>query len=410
MVPGGVSKGRYAAGLAHLWGGRCPGVCRRGGMRRGRHTSGVGGVRGVPEGALTDRYGRESRHAPVTSVSPVTSATHRRGCEEASASGPTVGPVGTGIVFVVLVAIWVAYFVQYWSRRREHLATARSVESFAEAMRVLERRPPLRAPSGPRVSSAYAMSPARVVSARPAPRPQVIAKPHPTTPSPSREGATRMSTPTSPRPAPRRTRAPRPRSTSSPVTGSPSRKVRGLSLLGSLLGALVLAGLAAFSIVPWWAPLVGVTAVGASFLWLRSGVQAEIAARRSTRGRRPAARSAREPAQPSSVSRGVDRARLGADEHEVPAAPSGAAEPELIETASVTATAEGRPDGWQPVPVPPPTYTLKAKAERPTAPAPSPELTPETSPAAAESVAAPAPAAVATAGEPGAERAAAYGT
>ncbi len=70
----------------------------------------------------------------VTSVSPVTLATHRRRCGSVQSTRPTVDHVGTGIVFVVLVAIWAAYFLQYWSRRREHLATARSVEAFSIAM------------------------------------------------------------------------------------------------------------------------------------------------------------------------------------------------------------------------------------------------------------------------------------
>src|SRR5690606_23000752 len=221
----------------------------------------------------------------VTGVSPVTSATHRLGYALRCRCAPTVGPVGTGIVFVVLVAIWVVYFVQYWSRRREHLATARSVESFAEAMRVLERRPALRASSGARVSSAYAMSPTRAVSARPAPRPQVIAKPHAPSPSrrpspPQRGGAPEMSRPSElPKVAPRRRpTVPRPRMQSGGM--SPSRKVRGLTLLASMAATLVTAGLTAFTTLLWWVPLIAVTAVAASFLWLRSGVQAEIAARK----------------------------------------------------------------------------------------------------------------------------------
>lgn len=184
---------------------------------------------------------------------------------------------------------------------------------------------------------------------------------------------------------------------------SPSRKVRGLALLGSLLATLVVGVLAAFSILLWWVPLVGVAAVGASYLWLRVGVQAEIAARRASRGRRAAGRPARRRATRPSAPAGVDRSRASAEEHGISAAKAGEAEPELIETASVTAQDEALPDGWQPVPVPPPTYTLKAKAERPTAPAPVAEAAPDAPPAP---VAAPA----ATDGGPDAGRTAAYGT
>lgn len=252
-------------------------------------------------------------------------------------------PVGTGIVFVVLVAIWVAYLVQYWSRRREHLATARSVEAFTEAMRVLERRPALRRPATGR-ASAYALSPARVVSARP----QVIAKPRtaPTRPG----GAPGMRLPTSLRPSPQSRPAKRP-GMPAPTQGiRPSRKVRGLVLLGSLLGTLVVAGLAAFSVLLWWTPLIGVAAVVASFFWLRSGVQAEIRARRAARERARRRRPVPVMTAPGAVA---------ASDEEVADLPVGR-EFELIEEQTVVASSS---EGWSPVPVPPPTYTLKAKAE-----------------------------------------------
>ncbi|MGL4176357.1 MAG: hypothetical protein ACRCSN_09790, partial [Dermatophilaceae bacterium] len=46
----------------------------------------------------------------------------------------------SSLVFLVLVGVWAVYFLQYWVRRRDHIATARSVEQFSAAMRVLERR------------------------------------------------------------------------------------------------------------------------------------------------------------------------------------------------------------------------------------------------------------------------------
>jgi hypothetical protein len=275
--------------------------------------------------------------------------------------------VGTGIVFVVLVAIWVAYFVQYWSRRREHLATARSVEDFAEAMRVLERRPALRAASPGRVSSAYAMSPARVVSERPPSRPQVIAKPHPTMPPPSRRGASRMPTPTSPRRPPRpaaRTAAHRRtadgRRPMSPSRMSPSRRVRGLTLLGALLATLVTAVLAPLTTLLWWVPLIGVAAVVGSLLWVRAGVRAEIEARGAAR-----ATARRRPRRPASSSGPRAAAHRDVRDKAPDTGPVRLSGPELHETSEVTATRTAGRDGWQPVPVPPPTYTLKARAERP---------------------------------------------
>lgn len=306
---------------------------------------------------------------------------------------PTVVSVGTGIVFIVLVAIWLAYFVQYWSRRREHLATARSVEAFSEAMRVLERRPAPRIAGNDRISTAYAVSPARVV-ARPAPRPQVIAKPRPAPATSGGDSGMRlnMSVPKSAsalagsareslsraaRSAPgRRPAGSRPPARSgAPV---PSRKVRGLTLLTALAATLVLGVLAAFSVVVWWVPLIAVVAVVGSFFWLRSAVQAEIRARRAARTRARRARSGRAvaPGARSAGARSAAPQAPAGEEHDV-ADPFG--DHELAEDSTVLAAdavvvapsadtdaeAAGGPGGWQPVPVPPPTYTLKAKAERP---------------------------------------------
>ena len=77
---------------------------------------------------------------------------------------PTVGHVPvSSLIFVVIVAIWAAYLVQHWARRREDAAATRSVDGFTEAMRVLEKRPVLPATelSTPRPHS-YAVKPAGV--------------------------------------------------------------------------------------------------------------------------------------------------------------------------------------------------------------------------------------------------------
>ena len=77
----------------------------------------------------------------------------------------------SGLIFLVIIAIWAAYLLQHWVRRREHLATARSVDRFSEAMRVLERRMPLPESdlSLPQPRS-YSVSPAR------SSRPEVVVK------------------------------------------------------------------------------------------------------------------------------------------------------------------------------------------------------------------------------------------
>ncbi|GAA6526395.1 hypothetical protein IDVR_21910 [Intrasporangium sp. DVR] len=70
----------------------------------------------------------------------------------------------SSLIFVVIVAIWAAYLLQHWSRRRENAAAARSVDGFTEAMRVLEKRSVLPSTdlSEPRPRS-YSVTPARVV-------------------------------------------------------------------------------------------------------------------------------------------------------------------------------------------------------------------------------------------------------
>lgn len=75
---------------------------------------------------------------------------------------PTVGFVQVGsLIFVVIVAIWAAYLLQHWVRRREDAAATRSVEGFSAAMRVLEKRPllPRTELRAPRPNS-YAVKPA----------------------------------------------------------------------------------------------------------------------------------------------------------------------------------------------------------------------------------------------------------
>ena len=167
----------------------------------------------------------------------------------------------SSLIFLVIIAVWAAYFVQYWVRRREHLATAQSVDQFSETMRVLERRSPLPAtdlstPSRP----SYAVSPARAVRA------QVLVKRAATTTftmTPS--GAV---TPGAAPVAGHAGHAGSDRSggwsatvdseddghswdveSAAPVR--PARAVRGLTLLAALAAFVIAVPLAAFDVLPW---------------------------------------------------------------------------------------------------------------------------------------------------------------
>src|SRR6478735_3650785 len=104
-----------------------------------------------------DRLSRLACHRCNTSLLRDTP----RMCRVVTEPRPTVGHVPvSSLIFVVIVAIWAAYLVQHWARRREDAAATRSVEGFSEAMRVLEKRPalPTTALSTPRPHS-YAVKP-----------------------------------------------------------------------------------------------------------------------------------------------------------------------------------------------------------------------------------------------------------
>ncbi|WP_404391841.1 hypothetical protein [Humibacillus xanthopallidus] len=70
------------------------------------------------------------------------------------------------LIFVVIVAIWAAYLLQHWVRRRDDAAATRSVDGFSKAMRVLEKRPLLPSTElrAPRPNS-YAVKPAAAARA-----------------------------------------------------------------------------------------------------------------------------------------------------------------------------------------------------------------------------------------------------
>ena len=311
----------------------------------------------------------------------------------------------SSLIFLVIIGIWAAYFVQYWVRRREHLATIRSVDAFSETMRVLERRAPL--PSvdtgslGPRT---YAVSPTRAM------RPQVTVKraePHALTRD--RVAAALQSTAphsASTSTAPSRGGA-RPTRDIKPevATMHPSRATRGIVLLVGLVGTVVFGVLAATGVLVIWSPLAPFAMAVAGFVWLRAGVQGEIRARHDARrdgarreGARRAAPVARRPEQGLAGSPSRPAAPLA--EHEVeapfdvssspaaPAQPAGAepflADPFAPETVPAEATSmepvaehevalpevdeDDIPLTWDPRPVPRPTYTMKARAPQRPAP------------------------------------------
>lgn len=249
----------------------------------------------------------------------MTSATHRGGSTVRAVDASNFVLVQpSSLVFLVLIAIWAAYLLQHWVRRREHLATARSVDRFSDAMRVLERRTvlPELDLSAPRPRS-YAVSPARPS------RPEVVVKrAHSLTPN----------IPTRPEAAVRPTRF------FHALAGVSARRGRGLSLLLSLLLTVLVSSQAALSVLPWWSAPVAFAVLVADVTWLR---HVAVSQRDVRRAKALANGSVAGPARPPSLS----------------------ADGEVAERTGSSAGVD--PSGWAPVPVPPPTYTLKAKAAQP---------------------------------------------
>lgn len=315
----------------------------------------------------------------------------------------------SSLVFLVIIAVWAAYFVQYWVRRREHLATARSVDQFSESMRVLERRSPLPASdlSAPQPRS-YAVTPARVA------RPQVLVKRAETTASAPTPPAASSKTSLASASSPSMTagsavedQAPRPA----------ARWTRAVIMLGALATVLVAGTLVALAVVPLSVLAVPVLAVGGALTWSRADAQsrrrARTAARRAARPAaqprahadatpsRPAPARSAEPTQVASLATEAagtaveveveiadavpTPARVGGELYDVQAVETGLRQPAAA-AAPAAAPAESAawpvavepvlparplvdeddiPLTWDPVPVPRPTYTMKARVTRP---------------------------------------------
>ena len=344
----------------------------------------------------------------------------------------------SSLIFLVLLGVWAAYFAQYWLRRRDHLATARSVDQFTEAMRVLERRPSL-----PRTDLLEPTRHSDAVHPARAARPSVLVKRAVAVEPPSTGVTARVAVPATLAP-PQTTKgspgasanrsarevAPARRvGTRGPSRVRPSRRIRAFVLLAALAELAAIVPLVAFSLVPVWALAPAVLAVVWAFFWVRSAVRAEQAlatARRRRPTRVPSSSDASGPDDvraPGDVDDPAHVGRARSDAVAVPAeethrgagageravaAPSEAADvavlsgvegpdeeagerrppsPDVAPAAEVMVPIVDEDDiplTWDPVPVPRPTYTMKAKAERPqVAPA---AVTPDPAPVRQETV------------------------
>lgn len=311
------------------------------------------------------------------------------------------------LIFVVILAVWAAYLIQHWIRRRDHVATAKSVDRFSEAMRVLERRQ-----SMPRADlSAPAPRSYSISLTRPA-HPEVVVKraQHGAVPVPASRPAAKASR--------RRIAAP---------------SVAMLRAIALALGAVVLIGGVTASVtqlMDWRGAAIGVAGMLLALTFVRFSVgsarrratspvratrpqtsrpqaarpsratsartsaarsvsatarsatarpgRAERPAARQPRGSRPAPRRMRPAAeatpvaqhvQRSEASRSVELYDVEAFDAPAAAAPVTAEQMTAQHLEQAATSTEATPGSWSPVPVPPPTYTLKARADRGAGPA-----------------------------------------
>jgi cytoskeletal protein RodZ len=309
----------------------------------------------------------------------------------------------SSLVFLVIIAVWAAYFIQFWVRRREHLATVHSVDQFSESMRVLERHAPAAAEATSPQGSSYAAASARGARSAILEKPVSASPPEPVAQATSsarvapsganhsggdRTGADRS--------ASGRTGADR---SASGRTGA-SRRLRGATLLLMLAAMVAVLPLAALSVLPWVALVAPVVGLVGAFGWVRRGVAAERTARRSTRPpvRRPEA-AVPQPVSASGVKAAdtpvveplvdgllVSEAPEVSEGLQAPLAPERAELYDLqaIEHAATAAAApapaapeatwtptrplvddDDIPLTWDPVPVPRPTYAMKSRVTRP---------------------------------------------
>lgn len=272
----------------------------------------------------------------------------------------------SSLIFLVIVAIWAAYMIQHWVRRREHLATARSVDKFSEAMRVLERRSPLPmsqlATSRPDPSLSHGSPTAT--------RPEVVVK-RASVSSPLRARATD--------PATRWAHTEPLASTHAPTFGAGGplwqssrasivlRRTRGVFFLVALVAVPVTLALSALHVLKWLSVGIALAALTASMVWLRVSARRDQALRRE---RQAMERRLRERSE--SAGRAGSADRVSARLQKLDVEPVRTVQPPTIAGDGVgEAAVEG---GWQPIPVPRPTYTLKdpAPGPRPARPATDP--------------------------------------
>ena len=237
----------------------------------------------------------------------------------------------SGIIFVVLALAWAVYLIPKALKHHDEVARTRSIDRFSTAMRVLARREPVS-----RRDARLVVAPGRAAD-----NPRVVV------PTPTRAEE---------RPA----RQVRPEVRRAAARAAARRRRRILSFL--LLATLVVTGLAAFAIVPWWSVAIP---GGLVLVWL---VLCRTQVRRARDARWEAdladAIEQEEAVRPRPAVRAeVPAVRNAQGFEEVAPEEDTIAIPVAVLDAVMVPTEDGG-SLWDPLPVTLPTYVTKPKATR----------------------------------------------
>jgi hypothetical protein len=206
----------------------------------------------------------------------------------------------SSLIFVLVIAIWAAYLLQHWLRRREHLSTARTIDRFSASMRVLDRTKAGRPSASGGLSTTGSIPLHRRstgLAVREVAGGDTMAVPVPdagATASPSRPGrGRRVAGVTLPKVRMPKAVGAVPRTTRALAAGAGRstrlRPVLGLAVLGGGLAALVTALAAAFGWLSWAVPLLFALVAVAGIVGLRRLAAAAVSQRMARQdGRAPA--------------------------------------------------------------------------------------------------------------------------
>lgn len=289
----------------------------------------------------------------------------------------------SSLIFVVIVGIWAVYLLQHWVRRREQLATSRSIDRFSEAMRVLERRAPVPValpPSRSIPSRSYVVAPsaAAVRAGRESPMSSEVAM---------KQAAMSRDNRLAAAPGVARSRGAGAARAGRPAMARRTHRLRAVVLL-TLLGATPACWAAhVWGTLLLWPTLTVTGLLVLDLLYVRAVARRASARRRMARRRMTAGPAPRRRTAPATAQLSSFPAPLAGSGRTSRPTPDSAAD-ERIRTAlpsrSSTLVADRAPSvhsqdaitevivlegGWEPVAVPPPTYTMKPKADRPAEPA-----------------------------------------